>query len=176
MWLFDGFGTAHPSSIAASQKRKANCLACDAWVDDDPCAAVYIETMREILSGAELLFEGRGLRTEHIQAMLLIVWHKHRLAPGHGDHLGCIAKLSNGAQVAQLADEGGEGDERPWLQHGGARAVARRASREASDGGGVGAAAERGGGLGRRDGRLAQRRGDGRGRARPTTRSACRAR
>ena len=39
--------------------RRANCQACDAWYEDDPLgmAAVYIETMRPIKAGEELLFD-----------------------------------------------------------------------------------------------------------------------
>ena len=43
--------------ISPPQKRKANCVACDAWVEGDPCAAVYLETTRQIREGEELLFD-----------------------------------------------------------------------------------------------------------------------
>ena len=38
------------------QVRRANCEARDAWEEDDPLAAVYLETVREIREGDELLF------------------------------------------------------------------------------------------------------------------------
>jgi len=37
--------------------RRANCQATEAWEDDSPLAAVYLETLRDIAAGEELLFD-----------------------------------------------------------------------------------------------------------------------